>query len=187
MQKELVNYANDYKLRHSGHALSWDHALGTATLKARFDPGYKDLSVSLYQAVVLLLFNDAVEIPFADIMAQTRMGVYFRIIRHFEGGVDSPSVCLDDDELRRTLQSLACGKKKVLTKIPPGKDVNDGDVFKFNADFKDERLRVHINSIQAKVTVRLVSSLPCIVSTSLLTVPFPCFSSPKNQNEPTNP
>ena len=81
MQKELVNYANDYKLRHSGHVLLWDHALGTATLKARFDAGYKELSVSLYQAVVLLLFNDAVEIPFTDIMAQTRMGVYI-VIRH---------------------------------------------------------------------------------------------------------
>ena len=77
MQQELVNYANDYKLRHSGHVLLWDHALGTATLKARFDAGYKELSVSLYQAVVLLLFNDAVEISFTDIMAQTRMGVYF--------------------------------------------------------------------------------------------------------------
>jgi len=80
MHKELVDYENDYKLRHSGRVLSWDHALGTATLKARFDAGYKDLSVSLYQAVVLLLFNDAVEIPFTDIMAQTRMGVYFLIV-----------------------------------------------------------------------------------------------------------
>ena len=86
MQKELVNYANDYKLRHSGHILSWDHALGTATLKARFDAGYKELSVSLYQAVVLLLFNDAVEIPFTDIMAQTRMGVYFYCYSSSRGG-----------------------------------------------------------------------------------------------------
>ena len=72
-------------------------------------------------------------------------------------------------------------------KIPPGRDVDDGDVFKFNADFKDERLRVHINSIQAKVTVRLILSFPCFVSTSLLTLPSACFSSRKNQNEPTNP
>jgi len=57
-------------------------------------------------------------------------------------------------------------------KIPPGRDVNDGDVFKFNADFKDERLRVHINSIQAKVTVRLVSPIPFIA--------LPCFYLPSN-------
>jgi len=59
----------------------------------------------------------------------------------------------EDTELRRTLQSLACGKKKVLKKIPPGKDVNDTDVFRFNADFDDPRAKVHINSIQAKVSV----------------------------------
>lgn len=65
---------------------------------------------------------------------------------------------IDDDDLRRTLQSLACGKKKVLKKIPAGRDVDDGDAFRFNPDFEDPRPKVHINSIQAKVSVR--SMLP---------------------------
>ena len=60
----------------------------------------------------------------------------------------------EDADLRRTLQSLACGKKRVLRKVPVGKDVNDGDVFQFNADFTDAAFRVHINSIQVKETVR---------------------------------
>jgi cullin-4 len=47
--------------------------------------------------------------------------------------------------LRRTLQSLACGKKKVLKKHPVGREVEDDDVFRFNADFWDERARVHIH------------------------------------------
>jgi cullin-4 len=50
------------------------HALGTATLRARFPAGAKELSVSLYQAVILLLFNGADEVPFADIKTATRMG-----------------------------------------------------------------------------------------------------------------
>lgn len=58
-----------------------------------------------------------------------------------------------DGELRRTLQSLACGKKRVLKKQPGGKDVNDGDAFYFNVDFTDPGYRVHINSIQVKDTV----------------------------------
>lgn len=61
---------------------------------------------------------------------------------------------IEDSELRRTLQSLACGKKRVLKKQPPGKDVNDGDLFLFNTDFADTAFRVHINSIQVKETVR---------------------------------
>ncbi|KAF5376863.1 hypothetical protein D9615_007286 [Tricholomella constricta] len=131
MQDELTAYANYYKQRHSGHVLDWDHALGTATLKGRFSAGPKELSVSLYQAVILLLFNDSPEWRYPEIMEQTRM---------------------NEDELKRTLQSLACGKKKVLKKIPPGRDVDDSDVFRFNADFEDPRAKVHINSIQAKVT-----------------------------------
>ncbi|TFK38770.1 Cullin-4B [Crucibulum laeve] len=131
MQDELDNYKAYYKFKHTAHRLTWDHALGTATLTARFKAGIKELSVSLYQAVILLLFNDEDTIPFKYIKEATNM---------------------EDGELRRTLQSLACGKKKVLKKLPPGKDVNDEDIFKFNDDFDDPRAKVHINSIQAKVS-----------------------------------
>ncbi|KAL1738064.1 hypothetical protein HDZ31DRAFT_78664, partial [Schizophyllum fasciatum] len=118
--------------KHQGRVLDWDHALGTATLTSRFNAGTKDLSVSLYQAVVLLMFVDEPKRSFAEIKEMAGQ--------------------LDDDELRRTLQSLACGKKRVLIKVPPGKDVRDGDVFQFNADFADNQRRVHINTIQAKVS-----------------------------------
>ncbi|KAF6758848.1 Cullin-4B [Ephemerocybe angulata] len=131
MQKDLEQYEAFYKLQHSGRSLKFDHALGSAVLKGRFSNGVRDLTVSLYQAIVLLLFNNQEEIAFAEIKARTQM---------------------EDGELRRTLQSLACGKKKVLKKTPPGRDVDDDDVFRYNADFWDERARVHINSIQAKVT-----------------------------------
>ena len=67
----------------------------------------------------------------------------------------------EDKELRRTLQSLACGNKKILKKRPVSKDVGDQDVFYFNADFTDPRAKVHVNSIQSKETVssRLILSL----------------------------
>jgi cullin-4 len=131
MQTDLDNYATFYKTKHQGHKLDWDHSLGTATVKARFAAGPKDLTVSLYQAIVLLLFNEETEIGYRHILEGTRM---------------------DDGELRRTLQSLACANKKVLKKRPVGKDVNDNDVFYFNPDFTDPRAKVHINSIQGKET-----------------------------------
>ena len=74
MQAELSAYANYYKQRHTGHALDWDHALGTVTMMARFASAPKELSLSLYQAVVLLLFNESTEWRFLDILARTRMG-----------------------------------------------------------------------------------------------------------------
>lgn len=48
------------------------------------------------QTVVLMLFNDAEKLSFQDIK-------------------DSTSI--EDKELRRTLQSLACGKVRVLQKV----------------------------------------------------------------------
>lgn len=60
---------------------------------------------------------------------------------------------LEDSELRRTLQSLACGKARVLTKIPKSKDVEDGDKFSCNDDFKHKLFRIKINQIQMKETV----------------------------------
>lgn len=59
----------------------------------------------------------------------------------------------EDSELRRTLQSLACGKARVLIKSPKGKEVEDGDKFIFNGDFKHKLFRIKINQIQMKETV----------------------------------
>jgi cullin 4 len=152
MQDELTLYAQFYKTKHQGHKLYWDHTLGTITLKARFASGVKDLTMSLYQAIVLLLFNDANELSYRDIQLQTHM--------MYEARPGSGELVLDELELKRTLQSLACGKKKVLKKNPQGKDVNDTDVFKFNSEFTDPHAKVHINSIQVKDTV----SFPSILS-----------------------
>ena len=59
----------------------------------------------------------------------------------------------EDSELRRTLQSLACGKARVLHKNPKSKDVEDGDKFSCNDDFKHKLFRIKINQIQMKETV----------------------------------
>lgn len=57
--------------------------------------------------------------------------------------------------MRRTLQSLACGKARVLAKNPKGKDIEDGDKFICNDDFKHKLFRIKINQIQMKETVFL--------------------------------
>lgn len=58
----------------------------------------------------------------------------------------------DDVELKRTLQSLACAKYKVLSKTPKGREVDNTDTFSINANFSDEKYRIKINQIQAKET-----------------------------------
>lgn len=56
--------------------------------------------------------------------------------------------------MRRTLQSLACGKIRVLAKVPKGRDVMDDDKFVYIKDFKNKLFRIKINQVQLKETVR---------------------------------
>jgi len=157
----------------------WQNSLGHCVLKADFPKGKKELAVSLFQvhfhpifqcllvdtiwdqyyiyfvptyfccqSVVLMLFNDAQKLSFLDIKDSTG---------------------IEDKELRRTLQSLACGKVRVLQKvrsffllhhfafsecscfncnlcfqIPKGRDVEDKDEFVFNEEFSAPLYRIKV-------------------------------------------
>lgn len=94
--------------------------------------GPKELLVSLFQALVLLLFNDKPVLSYEEILAAT---------------------LIEDGELRRTLQSLACGRARVITKTPKGREILDGDQFDFNNEFTNKLFRIKINQIQMKETV----------------------------------
>nr|DAD37573.1 TPA_asm: hypothetical protein HUJ06_008214 [Nelumbo nucifera] len=63
------------------------------------------------------------------------------------------STGIEDKELRRTLQSLACGKVRVLQKSPKGREVEDDDLFVFNEEFSAPLYRIKVNAIQMKETV----------------------------------
>ncbi|GAA5975364.1 hypothetical protein JCM5350_006451 [Sporobolomyces pararoseus] len=136
LNSALEKFKQFYISKHSGRTLTWAHGLDTCSLKAQFPKGgKKELLVSLGQAIVLLLFNDV----------------------NMEGGKLSveeiaEATKIETKELNRTLQSLACGKVRVLVKHPKGRDVNPGDKFSFNSDFKDDHIRIKINQIQQKET-----------------------------------
>ncbi|XP_037089322.1 cullin-4A-like [Pollicipes pollicipes] len=121
-----------YLSKHSGRKLQWQPSLGHCLLRGNFRCGYKELHVSLYQALVLLLFNDRPELTVEELQTATN---------------------IEPDELRRTVQSLACGKARVIQKLPRGKEVNPGDKFVFNRDFTHQLYRIKINQIQLKETI----------------------------------
>ncbi|CAD6242173.1 GSCOCG00009432001-RA-CDS [Cotesia congregata] len=135
LPSEMVQYQevfNKFYLgKHSGRKLQWQPTLGHCVLKAWFQAGNKELQVSLFQGLVLILFNDADDLSLEEIKAATN---------------------IEDGELRRTLQSLACGKARVLQKNPRGRDVADNDRFVFHADFTNKLFRIKINQIQMKET-----------------------------------
>lgn len=52
-------YHQHYNTKHTGRRLDWKHALAHCVLKAKFPRGNKELVVSSFQAIVMLLFNEA--------------------------------------------------------------------------------------------------------------------------------
>ncbi|KAJ9602844.1 hypothetical protein H2200_012624 [Cladophialophora chaetospira] len=132
--KVMTSFETHYKTKHSGRKLTWKHPLAHCQLRAKFPKGNKELVVSGFQAIVLLLVND---IP-AD--------------KHLTYAEIKASTGLVDAELKRTLQSLACAKYQVLRKHPRSRDVAETDTFTFGASFTDPKMRIKINQIQLKET-----------------------------------
>jgi cullin-4 len=132
--RHIEKFDTHYKQKHTGRVLTWKHSLAHIIVKARFNRGIKELVVSGFQAIVLVLFNDISadgNLSYGDIQSATN---------------------LVDDELERTLQSLACTKVRVLTKHPKSREVSKTDTFTINLAFMDPKFRIKINQIQLKET-----------------------------------
>ena len=139
LRRLMERFTTFYTNKYQGRRLTWAHSLERCVVSAPFPKGRKDLEVSLLQALVLRLFNsesrdENVTLSLATIKAGTG---------------------IEDAELRRTLQSLACGVlgTRVLVKEPRGREVADGDLFSVNLDFSNKLFRIKINTIQMRETV----------------------------------
>lgn len=131
---QMEQFDQYYKTKHTGRTLSWKHSLGHCAIKARFPKGPKDLLVSAYQAVVLMLFNT---VPADGFLAYDQIAA---------------ATGLQGGDLDRTLQSLACGAYRVISKHPKGRDVKPTDTFTYNKTFSDKKIHIKINQIQLKET-----------------------------------
>ncbi|KAG5884651.1 hypothetical protein JTB14_005396 [Gonioctena quinquepunctata] len=92
-----VNFQKFYATNHSGRKLVWQPSLGHCIVKAVFDNGNKELQVSLFQTMVLLLFNTSEKLTFSEICELTN---------------------IETEELKRTLLSLACAKVGSYSNYP---------------------------------------------------------------------
>ncbi|EHA54131.1 hypothetical protein MCOR27_006772 [Pyricularia oryzae] len=132
--ENLQHFEQYYKNKHEGRKLTWKHSLSQCVIKATFPRGTKELVMSAHQAAVLAIFN-SVEID---------EPLSYEEIEKASG--------LSGDLLQRTLQSLACGKARVLAKAPKGREVGKEDTFTVNKGFTDPKIRIKINQIQLKET-----------------------------------
>ena len=61
IKRAIDDFELHYKSKHSGRKLDWKHALAHCQMRATFNKGSKELVVSSFQAIVLLLFNGLTE------------------------------------------------------------------------------------------------------------------------------
>ncbi|GAA5852604.1 hypothetical protein JCM8547_002559 [Rhodosporidiobolus lusitaniae] len=133
LQDGIKSFEAFYNQKHSGRKLTFRPEYGTVDVKVRFKARSHELNVSTHSMVLLALFEGLDEdekLSYLDISKSTNMVAA---------------------ELKRTLQTLACAKYKVLTKHPKGRDVNETDSFSFNASFTCPLAKIKIATIAAKV------------------------------------
>lgn len=131
MPKEIVQYQDYFHTfyinKYNGRKLQWQPLLGYCTLRSTFKQGDKELLVPTLHAAVLLLFNKYQLLQFKEIQMLTN---------------------IEEEELKLTLQSLACGKIRVLTKVPQEHDIGDEDEFSVNELFYNKLYKVKISRLQ---------------------------------------
>ncbi len=84
VQKAIADFELHYKSKHSGRKLDWKHALAHCQMKAMFGKGSKELVVSSFQAVVLLLFNGRSyedKLPYKHILEESGLRMCFHCYR----------------------------------------------------------------------------------------------------------
>ncbi|KAI7517129.1 Cullin-domain-containing protein, partial [Hortaea werneckii] len=124
--------------KHSGRKLTWQSNMGDADIKATFPrskggkPRTHDINCSTYAMLILVLFNDLAEgesLSVEEIQARTN---------------------IPWNDLKRNLQSLAVAPKtRFLVKEPMSREINPGDKFSYNENFKSEFIKIKVGVVSA--------------------------------------
>lgn len=137
VEKIRRGFEKFYLDKHSGRRLTWQANMGTADLRAYFpemkgNKKTRELNVSTYAMVILMLFNDLPEgksMTCEEIQAKTNIPL---------------------NELTRNLQSLAVAPKtRILLKEPMSKEVELTDNFYFNEGFQSQFTRIKVGVVSS--------------------------------------
>lgn len=157
LQDGIRSFEAFYNQKHSGRKLTFMPDQGSVEVKTRFKTRTHELNVSTYAMVVLALFEGLAD---DEKLSYAVCGLPC-FHESFDGtSADFVSLSPQDiarstsmvpGELKRTLQTLACAKYKVLTKHPRGRDISESDQFSFNSSFTAPLAKIRIQTIAAKV------------------------------------
>lgn len=125
-EKYTIFYTNLMKKK----ILNWNSSISYCEIQCNLPNGNKSLTVTLHQALVLLLFNKADALSMERIceMAGLPIGVLGKEVLQI------------------------CAKCKILTKDSKGKEISGNEIIKFNPNFTHKLYKIVINSLQIKET-----------------------------------
>ena len=103
--------------------LTWLYSMGTCNVVCKFDAGPKEMLVTPYYAILLLLFNNSQKVSYLDIKSQLNLG---------------------DEYLVRLLHFIVFGKYKILLKEPDTTQISTSDCFEVNYSFTNRRRKIKI-------------------------------------------
>jgi len=117
-------FSKYYALRFSQRKLTWVHSASTVSIQAIWKHRTHELNMSMFQAAILLLFNERNVI-----------------------GIDtiSSSLGLTESQTKTALAGLSLSKYKILLK-------NDQNMYSVNETFSEKLIKISIPNAQAKVT-----------------------------------
>ncbi|GAB7360972.1 hypothetical protein MBLNU230_g0955t1 [Neophaeotheca triangularis] len=133
-----IGFERFYEEKYQGRKLTWHTNMGDADIKATFPksnhgkPRTHDVNCSTYAMLILLLFND---VPAGKSLT----------VEEIQASTNIP-----ESELKRNLQSLAVAPKtRFLSKEPMSREINAGDTFKFNENFKSQFVKIKVGVVSA--------------------------------------
>ena len=138
IENAKAGFEHYYAEKFSGRKLTWQSNMGDADIKATFPrpdrgrPITHEINCSTYAMVILLLFNEVpvdCSLTLAEIQAQTN---------------------IPEGDLKRNLQSLAVAPKtRFLIKEPMSREINTGDRFFYNQNFKSNIIKIKVGVVSA--------------------------------------
>jgi cullin-4 len=136
LPKEMLQsqqlYERFYSSKHKGRRLLWQNSLSTCILVAHFPKGNKDITVTVSQAVILLLFNKKLKIPFTELLQVTN---------------------LNEKDLIRLLSSLTIAPYNLIINESGDCTIKRGDKFKYNQDFACASTKLKIPAAQLEQAI----------------------------------
>lgn len=130
LERLKLDFENFYMKSHSGRTLRWAYHLGSMEIGFQFGKTYHDLNMSVYAAIIFLLFEDHTELTMQEINDLTH---------------------IPEQELVRQLLSISVAPKtRILKKRPMSKNINVTDRFSINYSFTAPSTKVKVLTVLTK-------------------------------------